>query len=395
MRVLYITYDGISDALGQSQIVPYLNRLLLRGYDFTVLSFEKKDSYDLHSDSLNKDTRWLKLRYTKYPLVISTCYDILKGLVIGSAALIRSKITVIHARGYVSAAIGCLLKKPFGVKFIFDMRGMWPEEKTDAGVWKKSGLLFKMTKYFEKCFLCSADTIIVLTDTFKQALSGLPCLSAKKIIVIPTCVDVDNFSISRSTSPEVRLGISGKFKVLYLGSLGTFYALEEMIDFFSIIRTNKLIDNPFFLILTNNPSDFIHLSMRSRNIPKNSYRVSRISYSRLKNVLPSADVSLMFYRRDLSKRGCCPTKFGESLACGLPVIINSGIGDTESIIAREKIGITVKDFSVDAYKEAVEKLIEMLSCKDELTARCRQTAVKYFSLSGGIDSYQKIYQELS
>lgn len=394
MKVLYITYDGIRDALGQSQIVPYLNGLSLRGYNFTVLSFEKKNDFNSHSDKLSKEICWIRLRYTKYPLILSTCYDIIKGLIVGAFAISGSKITIIHARGYVSAAIGCLLRKLFGVRLIFDMRGMWPEEKTDAGSWKKSSLLFKIAKYFENRFLRIADTIVVLTDSFKQIISKIPRLKAKKITIIPTCVDEDNFSISRSVSSVERLGISGKFTILYLGSLGTFYALEEMMDFFSIIQTSNLINNPYFLIITNNPSDFICQGMQLRNIPKNSYGVSRMPHAELKGVMPFADVSLMFYRRNLSKAGCCPTKFAESLACGLPIVINAGIGDTESIIARERIGITVKDFSVDAYKDAVDKLISMLSDKDGLKARCRSVAVKYFSLGGGIDRYQKIYQEL-
>ena len=42
-KVLYITYDGLTDPLGQSQVLPYLFWLSKKGYHFTVLSFEKKE----------------------------------------------------------------------------------------------------------------------------------------------------------------------------------------------------------------------------------------------------------------------------------------------------------------------------------------------------------------
>src|SRR3989338_5975942 len=153
MRILYITYDGLNDALGQSQIIPYLNGLSSRGYDITVLSFEKKSGQNI----LDKNIHWKSLRYNKYPLILSTCYDILKGLMTGAGLLLRRKIVIIHARGYVPALIGLLLKRLFRAKFIFDMRGMWPEEKVDAGAWKNEGFLFKIAKYLERFFLGSAE----------------------------------------------------------------------------------------------------------------------------------------------------------------------------------------------------------------------------------------------
>ncbi len=43
--VLYTTYDGLTDPLGQSQILPYLQQLCREGYQFTILSFEKRERY--------------------------------------------------------------------------------------------------------------------------------------------------------------------------------------------------------------------------------------------------------------------------------------------------------------------------------------------------------------
>lgn len=49
MEVLYISYDGALDSLGQSQIVPYLKGLTDRGLIFILLTFEK--NVDLKDDS--------------------------------------------------------------------------------------------------------------------------------------------------------------------------------------------------------------------------------------------------------------------------------------------------------------------------------------------------------
>lgn len=394
MKILYITYDGINDAIGQSQIVPYINGLLAHGLDFTILSFEKKVNLNSATKMLDSRACWKRLRYNKNPPVISSCYDILKGLIAGISLLSKKKIPVIHARGYVSAMIGFLLKRIFRIKFIFDMRGMWAEEKVDAGIWKKSDLLYKTTKYLENIFFYNADTIIVLTDSAKKLVSQNPYAGNKQIEKIPTCVDIKKFLTTSSNFSKEYLGLNGKFIILYLGSLGTFYAFEEMVDFFSTILKNNYVHNPYFLIVTNNPSSAIHQSMQLKNLSVDNYGVRQMSHAQVKDILPIADISLMFYKRILSKAGCCPTKFGESLACGLPVVINAGIGDTENIVRKEKIGVIVEEFSPEAYKKAIEQLLSLLSARDALRQRCRQASLRYFSLDSGIDRYQKIYQDL-
>ena len=40
-KILFITYDGLCDQLGESQIIPYFIHLRKK-YEINILSFEKK-----------------------------------------------------------------------------------------------------------------------------------------------------------------------------------------------------------------------------------------------------------------------------------------------------------------------------------------------------------------
>ena len=42
-----------------------------------------------------------------------------------------------------------MLKKLFGIKFIFDMRGFWADERIDGEIWKNDSAIFKATKKLE------------------------------------------------------------------------------------------------------------------------------------------------------------------------------------------------------------------------------------------------------
>ena len=44
-KILFISYDGMTDVLGQSQVIPYLAGLTKMGYTFTILSCDKPDKY--------------------------------------------------------------------------------------------------------------------------------------------------------------------------------------------------------------------------------------------------------------------------------------------------------------------------------------------------------------
>jgi len=58
---------------------------------------------------------------------------------------------------------------------------------------------------------------------------------------------------------------------------------------------------------------------------------------------------IAFYRPGISRLGTSPVKVSEYLSCGLPVIINAGIGDTDRVIAQEDVGALVRDFNDDEY----------------------------------------------
>src|SRR5215467_13402688 len=79
-RVLYITYDGLTDPLGRSQVLPYLTGLAERGHRITVLSCEKPDRMDRDADQIrelcdNAGIAWSPLTYHKNPPILSSAFD--------------------------------------------------------------------------------------------------------------------------------------------------------------------------------------------------------------------------------------------------------------------------------------------------------------------------------
>src|SRR5437667_4373478 len=158
-RVLFISYNGMLDPLGQSQVIPYLRELVQRGVVFNLLSFEREHAWsDIGREqcenlarSLGEDgIEWHWLKYHQRPSLPATAFDVLAGIRKASELIRRRRIVMVHARSHVPAAMALALKRRHGVKFIFDVRGLMAEEYVDAGHWKKNSIPFRLTKNMEK-----------------------------------------------------------------------------------------------------------------------------------------------------------------------------------------------------------------------------------------------------
>lgn len=396
---LYISHDGLMDPLGQSQIVQYLKKLTKKGIYFNLLTFDKPRNLEktdkverLEEDLAAQGIKWTYLKYHRRPKVLSTACDLLRGVLVGAGIVKLNNISIVHARGYPPALIALILKKLFKLKFIFDVRGLWPDEKADAGAWSRKGLLYKITKHLEKIFFLNADAVIVLTKKAKDILEAFPYYKYNpiKINVIPTCVDLDRFRIFEMSN-KLPNELENKFVIVYVGSLGTWYMLDEMIDFFKV--ANRINSDTFFLILTPY-KNFVKKRMHKKGINKMDFNVDFVAYEEIPKWISVADAAIFFIRPSYSKKSSCPTKFAESLACGLPIITNSDIGDTEEIIKREKVGVIVESFNENSYRKAMSELLTLLQEGPKLRERCRTTAIKYFSLQDGANRYLQIYRDI-
>ena len=76
MNVLYLTYDGLTDSLGRSQVLPYILGLQKAGHNFTIVSFEKKGAFKKDRANIQRiiddaGIKWIPLSYTYSPPVLS------------------------------------------------------------------------------------------------------------------------------------------------------------------------------------------------------------------------------------------------------------------------------------------------------------------------------------
>lgn len=408
MKTLFISYNGALEPLVQSQGIPYLKGLSRKGVKCILLTFEKPNKIKnnfrkidyLKSELRNYGIKWYYLKYHKNPSFPATLFDMLMGIIVGLYIVILKKVDIIHARATVPAVIGFILAKFTGKKFIFDERGLMAEEYIEGGIWKRDSLLYKLTLNIEKILLRRADFLIVLSQNIKNFLMNsdyfLENHAGKKLNIsfIPCCVDVGKFNMHSPLSNQLRnkYRLSGKFVFLYSGSIGTWYLLEEMIDFFQVAKT--VIKNAHFLILTHIGKDTVKDTCKRRGLSLDEFSVEEVEFEEMPDYIKLAEIGIFFIKPVFSKRSSCPTKFAEYLACGLPVLINAGIGDTDKIVEEHKLGVVINEFTKESYLSKINILLELMKEKDLVSERCRRVAQEIFSLDKGVSQYFDIYNKV-
>lgn len=402
--VLYISYDGMTDPLGQSQVLPYLTGLSKKGFNIILISFEKQERFTGTKPLIEKLCQeagivWSPLMYTKKPPVLSTLWDVFKLKRIILKLHRQYHFSLTHCRSHISAIGGAYLRRKADVPFIFDMRGFYADERVDGGIWKLSNPLFKMVYHYfkakEKEFLKNAAATISLTEAGKKIIHGWEGFEQTPIEVIPCCADLDHFNrdrvdINRVSDWREKLRIdSGDFVVSYLGSLGTWYLGDEMFRFFKQL----LISRPQakFLLITPDSKTIIDKIAKSNHIPNTSIIVQQAKRNEVPALLLLSDISLFFIKPVFSKQASSPVKMGEILAMGIPVIANSGVGDVDSIINDTNCGILIENFSNESFEKGIASIPEFLNTDKSAFTNAAQ---KYYSLENGVDSYYKVYLEI-
>lgn len=405
-QVLYISYNGMLDPLGQSQVIPYLKELSGAGVQFTVLSFERPGAYtrpgietceELRRELAASGIDWHWLRYHKTPSLPATSYDVLAGIRYGSRLVRRKQIEMIHARSHVPATIALRLKRRFGIKMIFDVRGLMADEYVDAGHWQKNSVPYRITKSAERRALAGADGIVTLTERIWPIIKEWEGLRNHNVAheVIPCCADLELFRFSPEDRDRRRaeLGLQDRFVIVYSGSIDGWYLTESMADFFVILRKQRR--DAHFLWLTPARHDRISTLMPARGVGEDDYTVLASTPRDVPSYLSAADAGLAFIKPCFSKLASSPTKYAEYLGCGLPLIINEGVGDSESLITDERVGALVRDFDEREYANAAAAIESIAGQPEQTRRRAREVAERLFDVRRvGAERYAHLYESV-
>ena len=309
----------------------------------------------------------------------------------------RNQIEMVHARSHIPAFISLRLKQRLGVKMIFDVRGLMAEEYIDAGHWRAESMAARVTKRMEARALNASDGVVTLTDALWTEMQGWPSLKSRKLAheTIPCCIDLEAFQFDEQARIARRAEIDAgdRLVLVYSGSIGGWYMTSEMAAFFAVLKRQR--PKAFFLWLTQGERSIVDNAMTAAGLAADDYSVRSVAPADVSSWLSAGDAGIAFYRPGTSRLGTSPVKVNEYLACGLPVIINAGVGDSNELITRENIGALVSDFNDVSYASAAEAIGNFAERSEQTRQRTRAVAERLFDVRRvGVERYARLYENV-
>ncbi|HEX8422147.1 MAG TPA: glycosyltransferase [Pyrinomonadaceae bacterium] len=423
LKTLYLCYFGLREPLVQTQVLPYLRQLSASGeVEVFLLTFEPEkrrawsaaDEAEARAALARDGIRWFSLPYHKSPSVVVTPYDLVRGGWEAVRLARRYRIDVLHARGHLAMAMA-LVARRFGARarLLFDIRGLLAEEYEEAGVWAKNSPQFRAVQAVERAGLKRAAQLIVLTRRLRDRLVERKLARAEQIEVVPCCVDFARFEAAthdnngdgsaaasetganrKSPAAEAKEGTAAeRFEVVSAGSVTGLYLLEEMGRFFLAVKRHR--PDAYLRILTMSSATQAAATLERVGLSAEDFHIGAVRPAEVPAYLRRARLGLSFRKATFSQIAASPTKIPEYLAAGLPTVCNAGIGDTDEILTRERVGVIIPSFDEASLDEAARAALA-LADDEGVGARCIETAHRYFDLVsvGGV-GYRNAYRRLA
>jgi colanic acid biosynthesis glycosyl transferase WcaI len=273
--------------------------------------------------------------------------------------------------------------------FVYTVHDVYPDILVKLGVLRNARAVAAIDRV-ERFFYRRAVKVSVLTDGFKEALLRKE-VPAAKIDVIPACVDVEHIRpLPKENALRQRLGLAGKFVVLYAGNLGMSQGLETVLD-----AAERLTAEPrvTFAFVGEGPSRAgLEARARDRGL-RNVVFTSFFPREEVPLVYAMADVSLVALKHEIVGESV-PSKTYTIMASGRPVVATvNPRTEVGAILARAGCGCCVPPEDAGSLADAISSLLHDGALREAMGARGRSFAVEHYGREVASRRYLEIVRD--
>jgi len=238
------------------------------------------------------------------------------------------------------------------VPFVYDIQDLWPDTLSSTGMIDNKRVLFLIDK-FCKYVYSNAKKIVVLSSGFKTALIERGVPKSKIEVVYNWCDDTQiNKDIIRADLRK-KLGMAGKFNILFAGTMGKAQALDAVLNAAELVE-NRLAKIQF--VFVGGGLDVGRLKQKMEDLYlKNVLFIPPQPVSKIGKFLNSADVLLVHLKKDPLFKITIPSKTQAYMAVGKPILMGVE-GAAAELIETAGCGLSCISENPRSIAQAVEKL---------------------------------------
>lgn len=249
------------------------------------------------------------------------------------------KVQIVHGESIYPSIYALQAAKESNVKFVFDVHGIAPEE---SEMNNEHPARIKALGKAEKEIISSSDLTVFVSNSMKTHFYQKYQLPLNNSIIIPTCVKSSLFNMNFEERLKKRreLGWEDKFIFLYVGTLSVWQWKEAMFSLFE--QVNNVNTKVFFcLLIPKSDHSTAKELFDQKGISPGEYMIEEMNHDEIGSFIGVADAGILLRKEHPVNYVSYPTKFGEYLAAGLPVITTPNVGDVTCLVKDLKLGIVL------------------------------------------------------
>ncbi len=363
----YVTIDSLSEGVGSSQISPLISLLSESGLKIKLISYEKmSSSVQLRDYFKSIGVDWDSRPFGSHGLIggLERLNNLRKAI---------PKTRLIHARSDIPAVSAISSHE---APVLWDVRSLWADQKIMIQKNLLNTAAHPLYRGLESIAARKSLGMSTLTSAvvpiLEQRHKKLPHLRA----VVPTAVNLDRFQLSAV--------MPAKAQALFSGTFNDYYDLDLSRLFMQEFQKQISVETHWARPAESHKSQ----------IGVGESKVFPATQIGIAGLIPNYSFGVSVCKLDAgpSLTAAMPTKIGEFLACGRPMVVNKGLGDMDQFIEEFDAGV-ILDGSPSNLVDSATKLASLI-LDPETPFRCRALAEKYFSMEKGAIKYLDLYSQM-
>jgi colanic acid biosynthesis glycosyl transferase WcaI len=303
----------------------------------------------------------------------------------------RPDVIVCYSPPLTLCLAAWLLSLIWGVPWIMQIEDLYPDAAVAVGVLTNKKVI-AFFEWMERFLYRSSKRLSVLSEGFRKNLLGKR-VPDEKITIIPVWADPDIICpMEKENSFRARIGVQGKFVVLYAGNMGFTSCLEDLMAAAEMLKDQE--DIAFVMIGEGVKKESFEQIVREKGL-KN---VMILPYQPRKDypeVLAAADVNVVTINAG-SAQSSLPSKVFNAMASARPILVVSPLnGDLAQVVHEGNCGMIVPP---EAPNRLAQAILEM-KCQGEYLMQMGQNGRKLletsYSRKGCVEQFEVMFREVA
>lgn len=268
----------------------------------------------------------------------------------------REEFDIIHDRGYLFGAVGTKVALEKGIPSVLQIDDDWVETEAMASRITSTPFYKMSALAWCKSLMRKAKVMFAVSDTLRKLVADRWEADAGRISIVPNGVELELFRPDAAPlGVRKELGLEGKKIVTFVGALGPWHGLENLIRAMPCVLED-VPDAEFLLVGAMKEFGTSHMMEMAKEygVSEKMHLLGRKPPEEIPRILVESDVAVAPYpARDF---GFSPLKLFEYAACGVPVVC-SDLPSTREIIENERNGLLVPPEDEDELAEGITRIL--------------------------------------